>query len=188
MKGIVLNNCDGFAWDKGNINKNLDKHGVSKNECEELFFNQPLFVACDEKHSITEMRCYALGKTDKSRLLFIVFTIRNNKIRVISARDMTAKNGGFTMKKQNKIPAFKNEDEEREFWSKHDSTEYINWNQSNVAISPKLKPSTKTISLRLPDYMLAELRTIANKRDVPYQSLIKIFLKEQIDKELQIVN
>ena len=92
------------------------------------------------------------------------------------------------MKKQNKIPAFKNEDEEREFWSKHGSTEYINWNQSNVAIFPKLKPSTKTISLRLPDYMLAELRTIANKRDVPYQSLIKIFLKEQIDKELQIVN
>jgi len=92
------------------------------------------------------------------------------------------------MKKQNKIPAFKNEDEEREFWSKHDSTEYINWNQSNVAIFPKLKPSTKTISLRLPNYTLAELRTIANKRDVPYQSLIKIFLKEQIDKELQIVN
>ncbi|MBL7135698.1 MAG: BrnA antitoxin family protein [Candidatus Marinimicrobia bacterium] len=92
------------------------------------------------------------------------------------------------MKKQNKIPAFKNEDEEREFWSKHNSTKYINWNQSNVAIFQKLKPSTKTISLRLPDYMLAELHTIANKRDVPYQSLTKIFLKEQIDKELQIVN
>jgi len=91
MKGSVLNNCDGLAWDEENINKNLDKYDVSKNECEELFFNQPLFVASDEKYSITEIRCYALGKTDKSRLLFIVFTIRNNKIRVILARDMSRK-------------------------------------------------------------------------------------------------
>lgn len=91
MKAIVLNNCDGFAWDEGNINKNSDKHGISKNECEELFFNQPLFVASDEKHSITEIRCYDLGKTDESSLLFVVFTIRNNKIHVISARDMSRK-------------------------------------------------------------------------------------------------
>lgn len=89
------------------------------------------------------------------------------------------------MSKLKDIPKFKNEDEEREFWATHDSTEYVDWNNAEPASLPKLKPSTKTISLRLPEFMLDELRTIAHKRDVPYQSLIKIFLKEQIDKELK---
>ena len=84
-----------------------------------------------------------------------------------------------------KIPTFKNEDEEREFWANHDSTQYVDWDQAEAVILPKLKPSTKTISLRLPELMLNELRLIANKRDVPYQSLIKIFLKERIDQELK---
>jgi predicted DNA binding CopG/RHH family protein len=83
------------------------------------------------------------------------------------------------------IPTFKNEDEEREFWATHDSTEYVDWNQAEAVILPKLRPSTKTISLRLPELMLNELRLIANKRDVPYQSLIKMFLKERIDQELK---
>lgn len=83
------------------------------------------------------------------------------------------------------IPDFDNEDEERAFWSIHDSTEYIDWDQAETAVLPQLKPSTKTISLRLPELMLNELRLIANKRDVPYQSLIKIFLKERIDQELE---
>ncbi len=83
------------------------------------------------------------------------------------------------------IPTFKNEDEEREFWASHDSTEYVDWEQAEAVILPKLKPSTKTISLRLPELMLNELRIIANKRDVPYQSLIKMFLKERIDQELK---
>ena len=83
------------------------------------------------------------------------------------------------------IPTFKNEDEEREFWASHDSTDYVDWDKAEVTVLPKLKPSTKTISLRLPELMLNELRVIANKRDVPYQSLIKMFLKERIDKELK---
>ncbi len=83
------------------------------------------------------------------------------------------------------LPTFKNEDEEREFWATQDSTEYIDWDKAEVTVLPKLKPSTKTISLRLPELMLNELRIIANKRDVPYQSLIKMFLKERIDKELK---
>ena len=83
------------------------------------------------------------------------------------------------------IPTFTSEDEEREFWATHDSTEYVNWDQAEAVILPKLKPSTKTISLRLPELMLNELRLIANKRDVPYQSLIKMFLKERIDQELK---
>jgi predicted DNA binding CopG/RHH family protein len=82
------------------------------------------------------------------------------------------------------IPPFEDEDEEREFWATHDSTEYLDWEQAERAILPKLKPSTKTISLRLSESMLNELRVLANKRDVPYQSLIKIMLRERIDEEL----
>ena len=83
------------------------------------------------------------------------------------------------------IPVFQNEDEERAFWATHDTTEYMNWDDAEMVILPKLKPSSKTIPLRLPEHMLQELRLIANKRDVPYQSLIKIFLKERIDLELR---
>lgn len=84
------------------------------------------------------------------------------------------------------IPKFKNEDEEREFWDTHDSTEFINWNQAKRVTLSKLKPSAKKISLRLPESMLEELKLLANKRDVPYQSLLKIFLAERIEKELSI--
>ena len=83
------------------------------------------------------------------------------------------------------IPIFKDEDEERDFWANQDSAEYIDWDLAEATILPRLKPSTKTISIRLPELMLNELRLIANKRDVPYQSLIKLFLKERIDQELK---
>ena len=89
------------------------------------------------------------------------------------------------MSKLKNIPSFNNEDEEREFWSKEDSTKYLDWKKSKPIYFSKLKPSTKTISLRLPEYLLDELRIIANKRDIPYQSLIKIYLKERIDRELK---
>ena len=82
------------------------------------------------------------------------------------------------------IPEFEDEDEEREFWATHDSTEYLDWSQAEQTVLPKLKPSTKTISLRLSESMLNELRLLANKRDIPYQSLIKVFLRERIDSEL----
>jgi predicted DNA binding CopG/RHH family protein len=83
-----------------------------------------------------------------------------------------------------KIPKFRNEDEEREFWATHDSTEYIQWNDGKKVVLSNLKPSIKTISLRLPESMLEELKLLANKRDVPYQSLLKIFLAERIEEEL----
>jgi predicted DNA binding CopG/RHH family protein len=82
------------------------------------------------------------------------------------------------------IPEFSNEDEEREFWSVEDSADYLDWSKAQQIIFPKLKPSAKTISLRMPESMLNELRLLANKRDVPYQSLIKMFLQERIDQEL----
>lgn len=79
---------------------------------------------------------------------------------------------------------FNNEDEEKEFWSKHDSTDYIDWDKAKKVVLPNLKPSVKTISIRLPEIMLAELKLLANKRDVPYQSLLKMFLAERIEEEL----
>ena len=81
----------GFDWDEGNIKKNWEKHKVRHYECEEMFFNKPFVVKPDIKHSGIEDRFYALGRTDANRLLFIVFTIRKDRIRVISARDMNRK-------------------------------------------------------------------------------------------------
>lgn len=83
-----------------------------------------------------------------------------------------------------KIPKFKNEEDERKFWSEHNSTEYVDWSKAKRAVFPNLKPSTKTISLRLPQTMLEELKLLANKRDVPYQSLLKVFLSERIESEI----
>lgn len=88
------------------------------------------------------------------------------------------------MKNKKRIPKFKTEAEERRFWQKHDSSEYIDWTDAEEVVLPRLKPSTKTISVRLPESMLEELKILANKRDVPYQSLLKIFLSERINAEL----
>ena len=87
--------------------------------------------------------------------------------------------------KEKNIPNFKTEEQEREFWSSHDSTEYIDWNSAKRLVLPNLKPSLKTISLRLPENLLNELKLLANKKDVPYQSLLKMFLAERVQSELQ---
>jgi predicted DNA binding CopG/RHH family protein len=84
-----------------------------------------------------------------------------------------------------KIPKFKSETQERAFWAKADSTKYVTWKQGRRVIFPNLKPSLKTISVRLPDLLLEELKLLANKRDVPYQSLLKIFLAERVEQELR---
>lgn len=81
------------------------------------------------------------------------------------------------------IPEFQSEAEEREFWETHDSTEYVDWSQAEVVKFPNLRPSTKTISLRLPEPLLEDLKALAHKRDVPYQSLLKIFLAERVEAE-----
>ena len=83
------------------------------------------------------------------------------------------------------IPVFKNEDEERDFWATHDSTEYLDWSKAKRAVFPNLKPSTKSISLRLPESILMGLKMLANKRDVPYQALLKVFLAEKVEEELR---
>lgn len=84
-----LAGAQGFDWDEGNLEKNLEKHSVSFWEAEETFFNQPLVVRFDEAHSSSEPRFFALGRTDAGRRLFVAFTLRNSLIRVISTRDMT---------------------------------------------------------------------------------------------------
>ncbi len=88
---LVLDDITGFEWDDGNIYKNEKKHGIKWQEIEEVFFNEPLLIYEDFKHSKDECRCYALGKTDEEKMLFVVFTKRNKKIRVISDRKMNKK-------------------------------------------------------------------------------------------------
>lgn len=78
------------------------------------------------------------------------------------------------------IPTFASEAEERAFWETHDSTQYLDWSQAQRAVLPNLKPSTRTISLRLPQHLLDDIKAAANARDVPYQSLIKIWLQEKV--------
>lgn len=89
------------------------------------------------------------------------------------------------MKKLKKIPHFKNEAEEFEFWSTHDVTDYFDTSKAERVIFPNLKLSTDSISLRLPQWLLASLKQLANKRDVPYQSLMKMFLVERVERELR---
>jgi uncharacterized DUF497 family protein len=86
-----LQECTGFQWDEGNVQKIWEKHQVTPVECEQVFFNLPLVAAEDVKHSQRELRFFALGQTDMGRRLFAVFTIRKKQIRVISARDMSRK-------------------------------------------------------------------------------------------------
>ncbi len=88
------------------------------------------------------------------------------------------------MKELKKIPVFRTEAEEREFWRTHDSSDYLSWEDAIEITLSKLKPSTKTISLRLPESMIEELKILANKRDIPYQSLLKVFLAERLKAEM----
>ncbi len=85
----------GFQWDEGNIDKNLLKHQVHNWECEQIFFNEPLIILDDPKHSLSEKRWAAFGQTDAGRLLTIIFTKRDKLLRVISARDMNRKEKKF---------------------------------------------------------------------------------------------
>ncbi|MBI5400442.1 BrnA antitoxin family protein [Candidatus Saganbacteria bacterium] len=90
------------------------------------------------------------------------------------------------MKKNKKLPKFNSEKEEFEFWSKHDSTKYLDYSAGKKVLLPNLKPSIKSISLRLPESLIEYLKIIAHKQDVPYQSLMKIFLTERVKKELHL--
>ena len=94
----------GFDWDEGNLSKNPDKHGTANSESEEIFFNEPLVVVDDIRHSEQESRYYALGKTNEGRMLFVVFTLRKDKIRIISSRDMNKKEQAIYEKAEKNNP------------------------------------------------------------------------------------
>ena len=89
------------------------------------------------------------------------------------------------MSKLKKVPKFKSEKEELEFWSTHDSADYIDYSKAKRALFPDLKPSTRTISIRLPESLIEHLKVLANKRDIPYQSLLKMFLAEKVEEEFR---
>jgi predicted DNA binding CopG/RHH family protein len=131
-----------------------------------------MIAESDAGHPQREMRYYALGETSRGRRLFVAFTVRRKLIRVILVRDM-----------KKRVPEFRSEDQEREFWATQDSTEYIDWSQAKRRRLADLKPSLRTISLRLPVSMIKDLKVLANKRDVPYQSLLKVFLAERLAQE-----
>lgn len=88
------------------------------------------------------------------------------------------------MKNLKPLPKLKNEKEWVNFWMTHNSTEYVDWSKAKKTVFPNLKPTHKSISLRLPVYMLDEIKILANKKDVPYQSLMKIFLAEKVKEEI----
>ena len=90
------------------------------------------------------------------------------------------------MSKLKKIQKFRTEDEEHEFWSTHDSTEYVDYTKAKKVLFPGLKPSTRSISIRLPASLIEKLKVLANERDVPYQSLMKILLAEKVKEELSV--
>jgi predicted DNA binding CopG/RHH family protein len=92
------------------------------------------------------------------------------------------------MKTLKEIPKFKNEQEEAKFWLTHDSTDYLDWSKAKKTIFPNLKPSTESISLRLPASLLARIKEQANEKDVPYQSLMKVYLSDQVKRELKSIH
>ena len=88
------------------------------------------------------------------------------------------------MKNIKKIPRFKNEAEEKEFWEGRDSAEYVDWSKAERVVLPNLKPTLKTISIRMPEFVIEELKVLGNKRDIPYQSLLKMFVIEKIKENM----
>ena len=87
--------------------------------------------------------------------------------------------------KKNNIPKFRSEEEEMLFWDKNDSVDFVDWSKAKPVTMSNLKPSVKSISVRLPEIMLEELKLLAHKKDIPYQSLMKIFISEKIEDELE---
>ena len=100
-----LDGCSGFEWDEANAHKNWERHRVSPEEVEDIFFNEPLVVRSDIRHSQREKRYYALGQTSGGRCLFAAFTIRRSLVRVISARDMNRRERGVYAKHENEAGA-----------------------------------------------------------------------------------
>jgi len=118
-------------------------------------------------------------------VLFVLITIRGQTIQGVSARGTSAGEQRIAKSMKKALPKFRSEDSELKFWESHDSVDFIEWRKARRVTLPNLKPSSKTISLRLPKPMLDRLKLLANKRDVPYQSLLKMFLTDRLKGELK---
>ena len=178
-----FSHCRGFQWDEGNTEKNWVQHQVSHGEAEQVFFNRPLVVVEGEQRAEFRRRYYALGHTDANRLLFLVFASVMISSRNF-ARPMSRRRSAYGMQEDAVgIDSTVWRTQEQEFWSSHDSTAYVDWSKAQHVTFGRLKPSTQTISIRLPAALLEDLKLLANKRDVPYQSLVKIFLAERVAQE-----
>lgn len=178
---IDLDKIEGFDWDAGNARKS-EKHGITQAEAEQVFLNEPLFITPDEKHSESERRYRALGKRQTVGAWWS-FSHWDNQVLWSGSYPpviWTQKKGSYMSKKLKSIPKFKSEAEERRFWETHNTTEYFDSAKTVRGRFPNLKPSTRSISLRLPLSLLEAIRIEANKRDVPYQSLIKVWLSERL--------
>jgi len=108
-------------------------------------------------------------------------------MRKKNLRDYKESEAGMKKSTKISVPKFTSEEEEREFWATADSTRYIDWNKAKRSIFPDLKPSVRSISLRLPELLIANVKVLANKRDIPYQTLLKSFLAERVDKEMRSI-
>ena len=136
----------------------------------------------DLRHSKGEKRYYALGQTSAGWRLSIAFTVRRKLILVISARDMKRNETETCDRYEEELPEFKSEDDERRFWATADSAPFAAW-QSGKRTKLVQQTDLKTMSLRLPVSMIEDLKVLANRRDVPYQSLLKVFLAERLARE-----
>ncbi len=182
---LILEQFIGFDWDEGNKGKNWDKQRVSDSECEQVFFNQPLLIFPDEEHSEEEQRYYVFG-SNRPGLASIcgLHSPKRQDSRHFCKGDDEARKGVLSTMKTKQIPAFTSEEGEREFWANHDATDFIDFSQAKRALMPNLRPTLKRVSIRLPESLLESIRVLAHKRDVPYQSLMKMLLVEGIEREL----
>jgi uncharacterized DUF497 family protein/predicted DNA binding CopG/RHH family protein len=167
-----------FDWDEGNEQKNWIKHNVSAKEAEEPFFTDEQLILEDIRHSTKlEARYILIGKSKQDRMLFIVYTFRENKF-VLSPLETRTGRRCYCMKKPLNLPEFKNEDEERDFWDKIDISEYFEPSDFKRVVFPNLKPTKRLISIRLPDDLIAEVKQKAKKDDIPYQQLIRQYIRQ----------
>ncbi len=156
-------------------------------ECEEVFQDEKAQIFPDFRHSQREERKAVLGVTKQGKLLRISFTVRRKQIRVISARPIIEKNGNCMAKGKKKkefvVPAFKNEDDERDFWDKVDLSDYFDKSDMRPVMFPNLKPTSASVSIRIPQYLLMRVKGRANALDVPYQSLMKQYIARGVSKD-----
>ena len=155
---------------------------MTPNEAEEVFSDEDNVLDEDIEHSIVEDRFLIIGKTDKGRLLYQIFTRRGDKIRVISSRDINKKEVHLYEKKL-VVPKFKDEKEESRFWANLDLSEYFEPSDFKWGVVfPSLKRTKRLISIRLPEQLLVKVKDKANKLHTPYQNLIQQYIQQGVEK------